>query len=206
MEEARLNIAATNIQKVVRGHLGRKYAKEYLPWQSAITIQSAWRGHMARLRFQKMLYHERRRRRATQIQALVRRYFKRKDLTNLLFEKFPFSGGYWNKLWHAFSLQRRVSAKGNARKSTDLEKVQAALWFATMETPVSYQISDKLFKSVMDTQGMVNANANFGYGILLLTQEKDFSFAKTYIENGFRLDPGGRAFKVMEDAFFVALR
>ena len=76
MEEARLNIAATNIQKVVRGHLGRKYAKEYLPWQSAITIQSAWRGHMARLQFQKMLYHERRRRRATQIQALVRRYFK----------------------------------------------------------------------------------------------------------------------------------
>ena len=153
-----------------------------------------------------MLYHERRRRRATQIQALARRYFKRKDLTNLLFEKFPFSGGYWNKLWHAFALQRRVSAKEMLEESTDLEKVQAALWFATMETPVSYQISDKLFKSVIDTQGKVNANANFGYGILLLTQEKDFSVAKPYIENGFAWTLVVVHLKSLKMLSFVALQ
>ena len=60
MEEARLNIAATHT-KVVRGHLGRKYAKEYLPWLSAITIQRFWLGYKARVYFKELLYHDRRR-------------------------------------------------------------------------------------------------------------------------------------------------
>ena len=91
-------------------------------------------------------------------------------------------------------------------ESTDLEKVQAALWFATMETPVSYQISDKLFKSVMDTQGKVNANANFGYGIVLLTQEKDFSVAKLISKTGFAWILVVVHLKLLKMLSFVALQ
>ena len=202
MEEARLNIAATQIQKIARGHLGRKYAKEYLPWTSAITIQRVWLGYKARQRFKEMLYHDRRRRKSTKIQALARRYFQRLELSRLLYDKFPFSVGYWNKLWHAFSLQRRASIAGKSRKATEMQKIETALWYETMETPVSYQMSNKLYISVIETQGKVSAKANFGYGLLLLAQEKDYGEAKKYIEQGFRLDPGGRAFQVTEDAYF----
>ena len=124
----------------------------------------------------------------------------------MLFEKFPFSCGYWNKLWHAFALQRRVSDKGNARRATDLEKVQAALWFATMETPVSYQISDKLFKSVIDTQGKVNANANFGYGIVLLTQEKILVLQSLISKTGFAWILVVVLLKLLKMLSFVALQ
>ena len=55
---------------------------------------------------------------------------------------------------------------------------------------------------MIETQGKVSAKANFGYGLLLLAQEKDYGEAKKYIEQGFRLDPGGRAFQVTEDAYF----
>ena len=149
-----------------------------------------------------MLYHDRRRRKSTKIQALARRYFQRLELSRLLYDKFPFSVGYWNKLWHAFSLQRRASIAGKSRKATEMQKIETALWYETMETPVSFQMSNKLYISVIETQGKVSAKANFGYGLLLLAQEKDYGEAKKYIEQGFRLDPGGRAFQVTEDAYF----
>ena len=202
MEEARLNIAATTIQKVCRGHLGRKYVKDYLPWSSAVNIQRVWRGLLGRRYFQKVLYHESRRKASTRIQSLVRRYFKRIELSAQLNAKFPFSSGDWKKVWVAFTFQRANAEISDRAKVADVTKVKAALWYQTMASPINDELSMKFYRAIQGTQEHSSADFNFGYGIYLIRNQGGMTEARKHIERGFRLDPGGRAFQVTENSFF----
>ena len=204
MEEARLNIAATQIQKLCRGHLGRKYAQEYLPWSSALNIQRVWRGYVGRVFYKKLHYEETRRIKSTKIQAFVRRAKQRMSLAKYLVEKFPFSSGDWRKLWVAFSLQRKNCELSLRRANhfSDALKVKAALWFQTMSAPIDIKVATAFYSEASASQNRVSADYNFGYGIYLLRSQSSEQEAKRHFEIGFRLDPGGRAFQVTENSYF----
>ena len=79
-----LNIAATQIQKIVRGILGRKYVASFVPNNAATNIQRVVRGRWGRRRAHRRLIFETNRKSATKIQCLLRKAHVRMEFSKLL--------------------------------------------------------------------------------------------------------------------------
>ena len=130
MEEARLNIAATQIQKIVRGILGRKYVASFVPNNAATNIQRVVRGRWGRRRAHRRLIFETNRKSATK-PVLLRKATFGWNLA-LLLSELSFSGGHFSSAWRALAMQRKASEDYKPEAHEDLALLRLGIWYHTM--------------------------------------------------------------------------
>jgi hypothetical protein len=241
MEEATRNIAATEIQRVVRGIEGRAYAKNVIPQTNARNIQRCWRGKMGRIKGENRRLAVTRFRGARGLQSITRRALARIHFQEDLTTTMPFSTGRWNVAHGALTIQRDSIEVYDSDPDNLVACFRASLFKHTLSTPVDCKNAAAGYMRVLEGHAGHNASLHFCVGILLLS---GFPFGKEmtdddvvrkmsrrigkvnaekkkkldkedeeewenisnhgtdHIRKGYNMDPGGKRFSIVEEAYF----
>jgi len=242
MEEATRNIASTEIQRLVRGNLGRAYAKNVVPETSARHIQRVWRGRMGRIKSAQRKIAVHRFRGARDVQSVTRQFLARLHFRQDLEDCMPFSSGRWEVARGALTIQRDSLEAYDSNPDNLVACFRSSLFRHTLATPVDCAGAAEGYMKVLEGHAGHNASLHFSVGILLfsghqfggtrltdddvrmqmmrrvgkvnnekkkkLDQEDDDEWqaagerAHSHIRKGYNMDPGGKRFSIVEEAYF----
>jgi hypothetical protein len=169
MEEATRNIASTEIQRLVRGNLGRAYAKNVVPETSALQIQRVWRGRMGRITGVARKIAVLRFRGARGVQSITRQYLARLHFKQDLEECMPFSTGRWEVARGALTIQRNSLESYDSNPENLVACFRASLFRHTLATPIDCTSAAEGYMKVLEGHAGHNASLHFSVGVLLFS-------------------------------------
>ena len=258
MLEATRNIAATEIQRVIRGISGRTFARNVVPQTNACHIQRCWRGKMGRIKALRRGVAVQRFRGALGLQNAIRSFLARKSFQSSLCSTMPFSNGQWNVCWGALRIQRQSVEDYQDDPNNLVACFRASLFYHTLSTPINCEFAATGYLKVLEGHAGHNASLHFCIGVLLLSghsmpgyikyesgcfgidtrfnaidesaaptvnsstmakkkkqpgfaekqeewnksQAKILQHAHEHVRKGYEMDPGGRRFFLVEQAYF----